>query len=643
MTTLVVTVWALLIAYAIYLSALTSRAKIDADGFIDGGGTIPAWGFIFAAAGVVVAGLNLGDHLVLAATYGLQYTHTAVGLVLVALVAALVHKRLWLASRIARLRTAGELLGAYYGSVTIRLYLLAVLFLFSVPVAAYALAQIGALAEAATGNAVSARMAIWTVAIFLFLHAVVGGWRAIVYFVAAQSLLVMVLLAFTGGLVGLAFDLPAMAGAGFSVVEPILADRLPGVIQFTAGLGKELPHGGPWTTVAVLSHALSLMGLALAPSMAFLAISSNVRRGFAFAHVWAIAGIAAGVLLFVSPMIAAEMSAGAAAGEGAASMLAGLAARLGELDALLGVVLVVMLLASLQIAVGFFAASGANIAAVELVQRYLLPDLSAEGLKLAARVTMAIVFAAVALTASFTPLSAAIFSTLALSLAAQLLPAFIGLCWVPWVSRSAVLAGLIVGTIMVVFTEPFGLIAFEALFVELPWGRWPLTVHSAGWGLVFNVAACLLVALFTRKGAEREDRDRLHDEFRERYRTEFGGRAARGAMWSLALIWAFLALGPGAILGNNFFSQPIFAGGAVETGLPSLLVWQVVFWFAGVLIVWWLAYFRRMSIIDDGATRHVSLELTRDRLERGDRPAWIARLIGRVSERAGDRGRRRID
>ena len=137
------------------------------------------------------------------------------------------------------------------------------------------------------------------------------------------------------------------------------------------------------------------------------------------------------------------------------------------------------------------------------------------------------------------------------------------------------LVGLILGSLFVVFTEPPGLIFFNGLFAELPWGRWPLTIHSAAWGLAVNVAASLLVAIFTRRDAERERRDALHAIFRRDHRVDFGGRAARGAKWSLTLLWVFFALGPGAILGNTFFGHPIFTEANLSLGVPSLWVWQI--------------------------------------------------------------------
>ncbi len=624
----------LFFAYAIYVATICARAGGRTDDFLDAGREIPSWGYIFAGAGVVLAGLGLPDHLLLISLYGLQYSHVAVGLVLVALCGALIQKRVWLASRITGLRTIGDLMGEYFDSVTLRIYFLVILFLFSVPFAAYGLAEIGSLVEAATGGSLPSGFVIWITAFFLFLYAVIGGWRAVVYVVAAQSFLVLALVLFTGSFAGASFDSLALLAKGIATPAGILPDQIPGVIQFSNGIGRQLPIGGLWTTVAILSFALAMIGLVLSPGFGLLGISTSTRKGFAFEQVWITGGLMAGALLLIAPVIGAEIAAAATPDiVGTPAAFAGFIARLGATDQLMGIAFLMLLVTALQIGIAFFAASGANIVTIELIGRYVLPDLSEAGRKLAARIALAAIFFAVGLTASFAPLGASVFSSLALSLSAQLLPAFLGLCWLPWVSRSGVLAGLIVGIIIVVFTEPFGLILFERLFIALPWGRWPLTIHSAGWGLFFNVGACLLVSLFTRAGEERDHRQRLHDELEAVQGPEPGRRAARTAKWSLTLIWAFLALGPGAILGNSFFSRPIFTGAEIALGIPSLLVWQVFFWFIGVFIVWWLAYHDRLSIIETVPRRRLSLKLPGSLLERLPTPGWIARLLGRLAER----------
>ena len=164
-------------------------------------------------------------------------------------------------------------------------------------------------------------------------------------------------------------------------------------------------------------------------------------------------------------------------------------------------------------------------------------------------------------------------------------------------------------------------------------GGWPLTIHSAAWGLTFNVAACLLTALFTRLGPERARREVLHGVFRRV--SPATGRASRlrTAKWSLTLIWTFFALGPGAILGNAFFSKPMFTDNEASLGVPSLWVWQIVFWFAGVLLTWWLAYRSRMAVVEEAAIPAIDLAPPHDLLGRRRAPEWLALMIARVSSR----------
>jgi hypothetical protein len=410
------------------------------------------------------------------------------------------------------------------------------------------------------------------------------------------------------------------------VPEGVLADTIPGVIQYSAGIGKSLAQGGMFTTAGIASTALSLVGLVLSPAYLYMTMTAAPGRSSAFSSVWVICGIAGLLLLVAGPFLAARI----------ASVPGGVhefAAAVADSEVLAAAGLVLLPAVSAMLTSAFFIAGGALLINRELVLAYMLPQLDASGAKLSARIVMAIAFALAASMASFAPLTSAILQTLALPLSVQLLPALLGLAFVPWISRSAILTGLIFGGLFVFFTEPPGLVLVEGLLIDLPWGRWPLTIHSAAWGLAFNFAAVLLVSIFTRKGAEREHRDQLHREFAARWRTDFGGPAARGAKWSLTLIWAFLAIGPGAILGNTFFDRPFFTEGETALGIPSLWAWQLLFWPIGLMLVWWIAYRSGLGITNAEGIRHLDLKPASDRLGAPKAPGWIARGIGRLTER----------
>ena len=67
---------------------------------------------------------------------------------------------------------------------------------------------------------------------------------------------------------------------------------------------------------------------------------------------------------------------------------------------------------------------------------------------------------------------------LAVAYGFQMWPSLIAVCWWPWLTRQGVVIGLIAGLIAVTLTESIG-------SQYMPWGRWPFTIHSAGWGIFF--------------------------------------------------------------------------------------------------------------------------------------------------------------
>jgi solute:Na+ symporter, SSS family len=642
MITLVFAALALGFTFAIYLAAMVGRHSAVGV-FTDGGRSLAPWTFIFGGAGVLLAGLGVHDHFLLTALNGLQYSHVALGLIIAALCGTVAYKRLWLFAAMSDMASPIELIGAYYESIAVRIALMAVTLLLAVPFAAYSLALAGDLLASITDGALLREQAIFLLALVLFLVSGLGGWRGLILVVAALSFLLFALLLFNATFIASALGAFEVLAKGAPAAQGVMADQIPGVIQYSAGVGKETASGGIWTTLAIISFAVSLLGITLSPAMGYFAVTVRARSAFAFTFVWMVAGLATGVLLIVAPLVGAEIgTSDPSALVSGAPGYAALLNRLVAVDKLGALCLVLMLLASLQIVVAFFAAAGGQILTLDLVCRYVLPDLGAGGRRLTARIVLAIVFAALALQAAFAPGSAAILGPVSLSLSAQLGPAYLGLLFAPWISRPAVLTGFIIGALFVIFTEPPGLITAAVLSLDLPWGRWPLTIHSAAWGLTFNMVACLLVSVFTAAGAGRAQRDRLHEALAGLPRLTTGAPALQTAKWSLTLIWTFFALGPGAILGNAFFSKPVFTDTDAKLSAPSLWVWQIAFWFIGVLLVWWLAYRSQLSIIAEQTWPRVELVPQASPFTQSRTPGWIALLIQRLTVRQGldDRGRR---
>lgn len=620
-------------AYALYLAAQVSRHVTNGSDHLDAGSSLTNWTYIFAAAGVLIAGLGPFDHLRLVASYGFQANMLFLSLVCMGLAGALFQKRLWLASRILDAKSPGDVFARYFESPSIRIFMLGAAFLFAVPLASYFLGEAADLLASASSGAISRLSAVVYIGIFTFIFAALGGWRAVVYVTAALSVLMCLLLIFLGGLVITALGDVALFTGGLKVAQGVLADAIPGVIQFSAGLGRTPAEGGLWTALAIASFAVSAVGIAISPNFSLLGLTTKSGRGFAFSQVWVVAGMGAGLLICLAPFIAAELESTKP------DAFKALFTKLSDLDGMAGAALILMLLSGLLLGFAYFAISGANIFTMEVVNRYLLPRMSGDGQRLSSRIVLAVTFVLIVFVSGFVPALGSSFAPLAAGISVQLFMAYLGLCWMPWLSRSAVLVGMCFGALVVFFTEAPGLILFDKLFVPLPWGRWPLTIHSAAWGLLVNIFFCLLIAIFNRKGAERAHRDQLHDIFARDHKIDFGGRAARGAKWALTLIWAFLAIGPGAVLGNNFFSKPIFSGIDVKLGIPSLWVWGILFWVIGVFLVWWLAYRTQLSVINTERLRFGELAEHPRLVNSARQPQWLKQLVDRLSNRPAQTSR----
>jgi SSS family solute:Na+ symporter len=615
MTPLLLSVLILLALYGVYIAAITARQEAHPADFLDGAQALPGWAAMFLLPALAAAGLGLEPQLAFVTRFGLQASHMAIGFVLVAMAALLLWNRMWYVARVARLSTPGEALGQFYGSVTLRIVMLGLAVLFALPFSANLLSSAAQLLERATDGLLPRTAGVWLLAISLAIPAIIGGWRATVMTLAMQAALLALLLPGSTILAEILAAAPGFPAAPIPVQEGVLWDRLPGVIQYSAGIGKEMPAAGIFTTVALSSSAVGLLGIVFSPATLYLGQTASSGREVGVSTVWLVAGLLTGILVLGAPLLATRMAAGPMA----------LAAHFYAFEPLAGVGLIVMLLVGAMLAVSFFVTGGAIIVTRELVLRYLFPNLSEQEQRFSARVAIGFAFFILAFMASFLPLISAILGSVALPLAVQLLPAFLGLTFLRWISRGAVLAGMTLGMLIVLFTEPPGLILFEGLFVNLPWGRWPLTIHSAAWGLAINLLVVLLASPATLRAPDNLQRNRLHDALFQATGIAVGGR---GLFWALMLLWSFLAYGPGAVLGNTFFSHPIFTSGEATLGIPSLWVWQILFWLLGVVLVWWIAFRVGFGRTSEEGIRTIELEAGQRR-----RPGWLAAGLSRINGR----------
>ena len=129
---------------------------------------------------------------------------------------------------------------------------------------------------------------------------------------------------------------------------------------------------------------------------------------------------------------------------------------------------------------------------------------------------------------------------------------------------------------------------------SLPWGRWPWTMHSAFWGMFFQLLVCLPVSAMTQNSRDRSHRQKFHDFLSDHAGLPASKQSLKPAAWIITIAWLFFGIGPGAVIGNDIFGSP----NDISTwtfGIPSIWAWQILFWLLGTGMMWFLAYKMEMS------------------------------------------------
>lgn len=613
--------------YCVFWGVSSARHSNSASQYFLADRQLPAWIFVLCATALSFGGWTFMGHPALVFRDGFQFAQLALCAITIPLTGVLFLKRQWMLGKRFGYVTPGEMFADYFGGVTIRLIVVLIALMFAIPFVGMQLMAAGYLVQVLSDGMVDRYLAMWAMTAVVFLYVCMGGMRAAAYVSTLQSLLLvsgMVAIgliaygklggfgAFNEALAKLAASHIAASSSAAGAYSPFFS--IPGVMQFSAGLGHQTPVGGIWTGVMILTYSLGLMGIQAAPAFTMLAFASRDSKGFAPQQVWACGGIVGLVLLFfaLAPGLGAHFLGASQAATDAGLAVArwlpvqdggskgGLIAyyihALGNGAPWFMGLLAICALAAVQAITALYASTTGTMLALDLYKRFVDPRADDRTLKFVARVAVGLTILAALLMATFTPFAQVNLGALALAFGFQLLPALAALCWFPWITRPGVIVGLIAGLLAVIFTEQLGATLTAFFGFPMPWGRWPWTIHSAGWGIFCNVVLCAAVSFFTRGGVERERRWRLHQFLRDHSALPPEKHFLRPVVWALALAWLFFAVGPGAVIGNDIFGAPNGGVKAWSLGIPSIWAWQILWWALGVLLIWFLAYKMELAI-----------------------------------------------
>ncbi len=577
----------------LYWARVAARANRNTETYFSAGHSLSPWIAALVLAGAATSGWFLlgGAAEISAHGFGLPALMEA-GIAL-ALPGVFFFKRVWFVAQRLGLSSQPELFRSYYQSDFLVVVSTALAVLFAVGFSGLQLRALAGLMAALTGNAVSPLEAGVLLGFVLFSYVAIGGMRAVGYLGAVQTILLGATIAgfagaaliASGGFGALNAALKTLAASDTAGLRFVVA----GVIRFSAGLGRDNGHVATATGVANLSLAMAFMGFQASPLAAKVVMSTRSANGFAAGQTWVTAGVFGGLIAFGVAVV------GAAGLTSHDLTVPGILATLATQSPWFMAWLFIGLVAGVQVMAGLALLTAGEALVRNVYKPYFHSALSRADTVNITRIAIGLLTLASVLMQSLAPVTLSALGAVALPLSFQLWTPLLGITWLRWITQPAAATGVGFGIAGVLLTEPLGYQALSFFGLELPWGRWPWTIHSAAWGMAANLTAVLLISAITNRRAFGEEAQEVRRFLQETLRVTSRARALHSTAWSVVLAWLFLAVGPGLLFGNAAFGRLTAEGGTWRLGMPSIWAWAMLFWVLGVALIWFLAYSMEMA------------------------------------------------
>ena len=679
-------------AYCIFWGVKGAISARTASDYFIAGRRISLWVFVLAATATSFSGWTFMGHPGLIYRDGFQYAYASFYAITIPFTGLIFLKRQWIIGKRFGFVTPGEMLSYYFRSDAIRLLVILVALVFSVPYLGVQLRASGYLFNVLTDGLLSIDVGMWVLSAVVFIYVASGGLRAVAYVDTLQC----ILLAAGIVIIGL---IAVNAVGGWDYLQQDIARlteidakrtpegyshyiAIPGVIQFvSAGPSAE---GGAWTGVMILTYMFALMGIQSAPAFSMWAFSNHNPAPFAPQQVWA-SSFGIGFILFVFtamqgmgghflgadlefaaqqpdrvaiepaskvqanllmteyrsaaeaaglderqlrpltaqafallgqtkevPTLAQVADAGGDAAT-AASALLQTSADLGDKPALLSLptadslvaqlinlmsgtapwlvgLLSVCALAAMQSTGAAYMSTAGGMITRDLIRHFMMPNADHRVQKLIGRIGVGVIVLLALIVASTSTDALVLLGGLAVAYGFQMWPALMAVCYYRFFTRQGIVLGLIAGLVAVTLTDMPSSLGIEA------WGRWPWTIHSAGWGIIFNLGIAILVSLVTRDDMDRKME--FHNFLAQHASLPPEKQRLIPTAWIVTIAWFFFGIGPGAVIGNWIFGNPNEPTSWIF-GMPSIWAWQLLFWALGVAMMWFLAYTMQMSTVPE--------------------------------------------
>ena len=296
-------------SYCIFWGIKGARQSKTAGDYFIAGRSISIWVFVLAATATSFSGWTFMGHPGLIYRDGFPYAYASFYAITIPFTGVLFLKRQWMLGKKFGFVTPGEMFAAYFKSDTIRLLIVLVALVFSVPYLGIQLRASGFLFNVLTDGMLGVNVGMILLSLVVVIYVATGGLRAVAYVDTMQCILLaggiialgIISFYYIGGITNLTEGIISLTQSDTKLTKDGYSHyvAIPGMIQFVDAGSKAV--GGPWTGIMILTYMFALMGIQSAPAFTMWAFSNQSPKPFAPQQVWASAfGIGAILFFFTA-------------------------------------------------------------------------------------------------------------------------------------------------------------------------------------------------------------------------------------------------------------------------------------------------------------------------------------------------------
>ena len=593
-------------AYCLFWGFKGAReAKTSTDYFL-AGRSIGVWVFVLAATATSFSGWTFVGHPGKIFTDGLPYAFASFYALTIPFTGVLFLRRQWVLGKAYNYVTPGEMYSDYYGGNAMRLLTVLVAFLFSVPYLGVQLKASGSLFNVLSDGLISVNLGMFALTTVVVIYVASGGLKSVAYVDCAQAVLLAVGIAILGGIAlhysggwsGFTTGFANIVMNDISSGQNLTPDgysmkvAIPGSIQMVSAGSKAA--GGAWTGIMCMTYMFALMGIQSSPAFSMWAFANKTPQAFRWQQVIA-SSLIVGIILFTFTIFQGLgghilVQNGVLKNITDTNLIPELINLLSTAAPWLVGLLAVCALAAMQSTGSGYMSTFSAMVTRDIYARYISPEATDNKQKNIGRLFVVLVAGAALVVAANSSQAIVMLGGLAVAYGFQMYPALIGICYYKGFTNKGVVSGLIIGLIAVTLTDK------TSAWFGVPWGAYPLTIHSAGWGIFFNLLTTFFVSKFSVESqSEKENKDKKHQLLQKVVGLTKERKKKVKLAWALTLFWFLVGFGPFATIGNDLFSNPNTPSLWVPFGLPSIWVWQLMFLVYGIFVMWFLAFHMGMS------------------------------------------------